>query len=157
MVRGLGENSREAVIELEDSAAVIEDEGHEMTLSSAMSCIRRLSRRLSIVTKPPSTREGLDLEGMEEERGTYAQRMVNFVLDGAQYTRKQVSENGSTFVVVCGVFLLMMSLNIVAMTQMMMLSRSLQKMDARLEKIDINQAVLLKLLNDKVLDASCSS
>lgn len=159
MVRGLGENSRKAGIGLEDAAAIIEEEGHEMPLSSAMSCIRRLSRRLSIVTKPPSTREGLHLEGVEEERGIgiYVERMVNFVLDGVRYIRKEVSGNDSAFVVVCAVFFLMMTLNIGAMRQMMMLGRSLREMNARLEKIDLNQAILLKLWNDKILDETCSS
>jgi hypothetical protein len=43
------------------------------------------------------------------------------------------------------------------MRQLMMLSRFLQTMDVRLEKLDLNQAILLKLWSEKVSDGSCSS
>ena len=155
MVRGLGNESQEEAIRLKDAKTVLGEEGQEMPLSSAMSHMRRLSHRLSIVAKPLSTREGCHLEGAGDECGIFVQRMITFALDGVKYIRKQVSESDYALTVVCVVFFLMMCLNIVVMRQLMMLSRFLQTMDARLEQLDLNQAILLELWSEKVSDGSC--
>jgi hypothetical protein len=155
MVRGLGNESQEEAIRLAN--AVLAEEEHEMPLSSAMNYMRMLSHRLSIVAKPQSNREGCRLEGAEDECGIYVQRTITFALDGVKYIRKQVSESDDAFIVVCVIFFMMMCLNIVVMRQLMMLSRFLQTMDVRLEKLDLNQAILLKLWSEKVSDGSCSS
>lgn len=157
MVRGLGNESQEEAIRLKDANTVLVEEGQEMPLSSAMNYMRRLSHRLSIVAKPQSNREGCRLEGAEDECGIYVQRTITFALDGVKYIRKQVSESDDAFIVVCVIFFMMMCLNIVVMRQLMMLSRFLQTIDVRLEKLDLNQAILLKLWSEKVSDGSCSS
>jgi hypothetical protein len=154
MVRGLGKESEEIASEPRSSTVVLEVEEEEMSLSYAMSSVRRLSRRLSsIVAKPPSNSEGVHLEGVKETHGISIQSMVAFVLDSGRCIRKEVSDNDFAFVVVCVVFFLMISLNIVAVSQMMMLSRFLQKLDARLENIDLNQAILMTLSKGKGSDA----
>jgi len=157
MVRRLGNESQEEAFKLTDAMTVLVEEEQDMPLSSAMSYMRRLSQRLSIVAKPQSTREGCHLERAEDECGIYVQRTITFALDGVKYIRKQVSESDDAFIVVCVVFSLMMCLNIVMMRQLMMLSRFLQMMDARLEKLDLNQAILMKLWTEKVSDGCCSS
>jgi hypothetical protein len=156
MLRGLANESQEDAILLMDATTVREEEGQEMSLPPAMSYMRRLSQRLSIVAKLQSIREGCHLEGVEEECGIHVQRMVTFALDGIRYIRKQVFESDYAFAVVFVVFSLMMSLNFVIMWQLMMLSQFLQAMDARLEKIDLNQAILLNLWSDKASDGSSS-
>ncbi len=154
MVRGLGKKSEETVSELGSSTVVLEIEEEKMSASYTMTSARRLSRRLlSIVAKPPYNSDRVHLEGVKETRGVSIKSMVARVLDGVRCIRKEVSENDYAFAGVCAVFFLMMSLNVVAITQLMLLSRFLQKLDARLENIDLNQAILMTLTNGKVSDA----
>lgn len=87
------------------------------------------------------------LQGSKETCGINIQGMVAFA---AAYIRNMIPESDYTLIVGCAAFLLMISLNIATTMQMMMI-------DARLEKNDLNQAILLTLLGGKVFDGSCSN
>jgi len=86
---------------------------------------------------------------MNETCKINVQKMATFALDGGRYIRKLITEGDYALFVAGAVFFLVISsLNIVASRQMMMM------MDARLEQIALNQAILLKLLGN---DGSCSN
>jgi hypothetical protein len=157
LMRGLGKGSQEAAISLEEAPAALEGVEQKQPLSSVVSCICRLTPRLWIQALPPSTREVVHLKGVKETCGINVQRMATFALDGVRNIKKMMTEGDNAFIVVCVVLFLMMCFNIVVMRQLMMLSRFLQMMDARIEKLDLNQAILLKLWSEKVSDGSCSS
>lgn len=94
----------------------------------------------------PAMVEGEEhLQRSKETCGINIQGMVTFA---ATYIRKLIPESDYTLIVACAAFIMMISLNIVTTMQMMMI-------DARLEKNDLNQAILLTLLGGKVFDGSC--
>jgi hypothetical protein len=153
LVRGLGKGSQEAAISLKEAPAMLEVKEQKVLLSTILSCFRRLTRRLWIPVIPPSTREVMHLKGMKKTCKINVQIMVTYALGGFRYIRKMSTEVGYALFVACAVlFLMSSSLNIMAMRQMTTM------MDARLEQINSNQEILLRLLgNGKVFDGFCSN
>ncbi len=136
LVRGLGKGSQEAAISLEEAPAILDGEEQKESLSNVLRCIRRL---IQVV----------QLKGMNEICKINVQKMTTFALVGGRYIRKLITEGDYALFVAGAVFFFMISsLNIVATRQMMMM------MDAHLEKIALNQAILLKLLGN---NGSCSN
>ena len=137
LVRGLGKGSQEAAISLEEAPAILDGEEQKESLSNVLRCIRRLT-------------QVVQLKGMNEICKINVQKMATFALDGGRYIRKLITEGDYALFVARAVFFLVISsLNIVALRQMMMMM-----MDARLEQIALNQVILLKLLGN---DGSCSN
>ena len=136
-MRGLGKGSQEAAIRLEEAPAILDGEEQKESLSNVLRCIRRLT-------------QVVQLKGMNEICKINVQKMATFALDGGRYIRKLITEGDYALFVARSVFFLVISsLNIVALRQMMMMM-----MDARLEQIALNQVILLKLLGN---DGSCSN
>ena len=138
MVRGLAGVSQEAANGLDEVTIIPEGGMQEVPSSTDSSFIRGLSLRLWSVTIPPSAWDVARQKNAKETFQMYAQSMVTHSLSGVRYLTKLLPEDNYALVVACAAFLLMISLNVVAISQMVMLSRFLQKMDARLESIDLH-------------------
>jgi hypothetical protein len=133
----------QSLIEVEEKDAatldMLENEGLEMTLATAMNSFRRLSCRLSCVGTAPTNDEVLHTERVEDEWRI----LCNCCQNCYRCIRKVMYETDSVFILVSLAFFFML--------------RQMFKLSARLENIEKNQAILLRMMNDNSTTSSCSA
>ncbi|KAL7549637.1 hypothetical protein ACHAWF_012907 [Thalassiosira exigua] len=144
--------------ELEEVSAMLEGgQGHEVDLKSAMSRIRRTSRRLSGVVRLASVRKMAPPVIAEQPVVSgHIQKLVTFVTGGVASIKEQLSERDELFSVMCGALLFMFLLNVLAFGQLMSMNQSLHDLSASFEKMrTCNEVLLLKLTGGDSGDKTC--
>lgn len=134
MVQSLIEAEEEDAITVE----MLENEGLELTLATAMHSFRRLSCRLSCLGTAPTNDDVLQ---PHPKRVDDKWRILFCGLDFYRYIRKVMYETDSVFILV--------SLAII------FLLRQIFKLSERLENIEKNQAILMNLMHDNGITPSC--
>lgn len=147
----LEDELEDVAMELEEATALLED-GQEVPLSSVLGRIRSSSRRLSGVAKLPSARKMIHLEEAAEEKlGIDILTLETFILDGIACVRQKLAEGDIGFVLAGAAFCFMFFITIMSIRQMMLMNGFLQNLDARLEKMNqVNEMLLKKLENGSV-------
>lgn len=134
--------------ELEMATLMLEGEGAEVDLRSALRRIQTSSRRLSAIAAKRSSDDlqNTHLDAVEETVWCGVQKLRASALDCVQYIWKSLAAYDNSLALACLVILSMGMLNLAALKQITMMSRFLHDLDARLEKmIELNDLVLLKL------------
>jgi hypothetical protein len=133
----------QSIIQAEEKDAftvdMLENEGLEMTLATAMNSFRRLSCRLSSVRTAPTNDDVLHPEKAEDEWRI----LFSCGRDLYRYIRKLMYETDSVFILVLLACIFML--------------RQMYKLSARLENIERNQAMILNFLNVNSTMPSCSA
>ena len=129
-----GDELRKVAIELEHATELLlESEGQEIQMSSVLrSSICTLSRRLSLATNVPSSRQ----LAHPEEKDELTEGAVSFAFRGLECVRNQISKAGLPFVGICFLCFAMCYLNFVATRKIMTMNELLCSMYARLEMIE---------------------